>query len=99
MLDIAGGRGALAEALAVRGIPATVVDPWLRPDRKLPAGAEGVGAAGAGGAPRPAGWEQLCELFDEGFGARHPARLAGCAVLVGLHPDQPTGAIAAAALG
>ena len=80
VLDVAGGKGILAQQLAqMEIIQCTVVDPY---DRRQ------------GAKQRQGGkYQQICEEFNSGFVLRHREMIADVAVLVGLHPDQPTGDI------
>jgi hypothetical protein len=96
VVDVAGGNGELAQQLATEyQIPATVVDPAAPP---LPSWSTGNSCQGT--APTAAvAASRLAEHFDEAFGHRHPELLASASLLVGLHPDQPTGVIATVACG
>lgn len=79
VLDVAGGRGQLADALTAAGLPVTVIDPYQRPvtARRL--------------RKRQSTYRSLQEEFDgAGFVDRHRALVEDCSALVGLHPDQPT---------
>ena len=92
VLDIAGGKGDVALALAAAGVPCTVVDPrpCLKRDGSptLPEGTPGV--------------SQILSPFDhEGFvaaGAPHEGLMASASLLLGMHPDEATEAIVDAAL-
>ena len=107
VVDVAGGKGELAQQLAREyQIPATVVDPLAaQPLPPPPSSSSSVGnVCQAAGTSKPsaaiaASVVRLAEPFDEGFGERHPELLASASLLVGLHPDQPTGAIASVACG
>lgn len=121
VLDIAGGRGDLAQALSSEfGVDTTVIDPVQRPPRH----ASKRSADGEKSRARrpvathgcttevPGRIRQLLQPFDQSFGQpcpHNPAHeslqppqeqeqaewlLANASVLVGLHPDQPTGDIA-----
>jgi hypothetical protein len=98
VVDVAGGNGELAQQLAMEyQIPATVVDPAAPPLTLSPTRTSCQGRAPAGATGAAVAW--LVEHFDEGFGYRHPELLASASLLVGLHSDQPTGAIATVACG
>lgn len=90
VLDVAGGKGELARALAAQGIPAVTVDPYCSPELEAAAQQDSVTANGW---PR-----QLREPFNWRFGESHADLLDAASCLVGLHPDQPTGAIVEVAL-
>lgn len=80
VLDVAGGNGCLANALAELGVPCTVVDPY---DRREAAKQREKGGR----------YRQLKEEFNDLFVDHHQELMASVSVLVGLHPDQPTGDI------
>ena len=85
VLDVAGGKGELSRALDERGISSVIVDP-------LSCG--GVDAGKESGCfPR-----HLRVAFNWQFGDMHGELLHKSSCLVGLHPDQPTGAIVEVAL-
>ena len=97
VVDVAGGTGELAQQLATEyRIPATVVDPAAPP---LPPSATGTSCQQGRAPAATVAVARLAERFDEAFGHRHPELLASASLLVGLHPDQPTGAIATVACG
>jgi hypothetical protein len=97
VLDVAGGRGDLSRALSTEyGINTTVVDPSQKPPRPggHPPAPAGARASATNSRSATTGTvAQLVECFDQDFGARHPDLLATASLLVGLHPDQPTGDI------
>jgi hypothetical protein len=89
VLDVAAGRGQLSTQLCEqldrdgetgggRQLRCTMVEPAPRPDTPGTIAPPDVDDSGR--------VVLLREPFDEGFAARHPALLAGCSVLVGLHP-------------
>jgi len=91
VLDVAGGKGELARALAAQGIPAVTVDPYCSSPELAAASQQDAVAAN--------GWPlQLREPFNWRFGESHADLLNAVSCLVGLHPDQPTGAIVEVAL-
>jgi len=92
VLDVAGGRGDLAAALARAGAAVVTVDPRpAKPTRaKARAWAAAAAAAAAAGAPPPRPPEHLLERFDGGFIAARAALLRGVSLVVGFHPDEAT---------
>ena len=76
----------MASALADRGVVSCVVDPCCENSDQT------VGA-------NPSAWPRaVAEPFDWRFDERHRPLVDAAAALVGLHPDQPTGAIVEVAL-
>lgn len=88
VLDVAGGKGELSRALGQRGIPGVTVDPMCGIN-------EGSTDAGAESESFP---RNLRVSFNYQFGDTHSRLLQKASCLVGLHPDQPTGAIVEVAL-
>lgn len=89
VLDIAGGKGELSRALQQRGVPSMIVDPMS-------------GGCDDGfdilDVEAKSERRQLRVAFDWQFGDTHSDVLKKSSCLVGLHPDQPTGAIIEVAL-
>lgn len=110
ILDIAGGRGALATSLIKdHGRRCVVVDPaGLALKRRQRQVLQRAGIVLDGGEPSTSAadgdtndgsWlRQRAEWFDEAFVQRNQALVGGADALVGLHPDQATEAIVDAAL-
>jgi hypothetical protein len=96
VLDVAGGRGDLAAALARAGVRVVTVDPRPAKPTKAKARAWAAAAAAAdaaaadAGTPPPCMPEHLLELFDDAFVASHAALVAGVSLIVGFHPDEAT---------
>ena len=103
VLDVAGGHGGLALALAQRGVPCVVVDPLsLSAHRQHPAGRQSVEPAAGPSSPvlTEYGGDEgttttvfVREMFDAAFVDRRRDLLDASSVVVGLHPDEATGAI------
>ncbi len=89
VLDVAGGKGELSRALGLRGIPAVIVDPMCCGIN------DGSTDAGTESDSFP---QYLRVAFNWQFGDTHSRLLQEASCLVGLHPDQPTGAIVEVAL-
>jgi hypothetical protein len=92
VLDVAGGRGDLAAALARAGVTVVTVDPRPpKPTRaKARAWVAAEAAAAAAGAPPPRAPEHLRELFGAAFEGAHGELLRRVALVVGFHPDEAT---------
>ena len=97
IVDVAGGKGALAFEMHLRQIPCLTVDP--RPACLSKAAKKHYQARGSS-EPMLERFrldlDQVCDLFDGDFLSRHPERrgfLLGACCLVGLHPDQATNPI------
>ncbi|KAH0484234.1 MAG: uncharacterized protein KVP18_003472 [Porospora cf. gigantea A] len=97
IVDVAGGKGALAFEMHLRQIPCLTVDP--RPACLSKAAIKHYQTRGS---TEPMlerfrlDLDQVCDLFDGEFLSRHPGRrafLLGACCFVGLHPDQATNPI------
>jgi len=98
VLDVAGGRGSVSfELWTRRGIPCTLVDPrplrFTKEQHKwLKGSSPDVVAAAKRGACK-----QLLTRFDPDMwraDTEEGSLIRGCSVVVGMHPDEATGAIA-----
>lgn len=89
VLDIAGGKGALSNALAALGVPCTLVDPFAGFGRDPTAQHRGEGRSGTVGLLLDRAVRSL-SLTVEALEAEEPELAAGCGAVVALHPDEAT---------
>ncbi|KAF4714098.1 hypothetical protein FOZ62_019065 [Perkinsus olseni] len=105
VVDVAGGKGELAVELAALGIPVTVIDPRqnLAPTRRLRQLVNRL-MGGKMSKEKCVAWRlehtrHLKMLLDDEMDARTKADIfRDCSVVVGMHPDQATGYLQAAAM-
>ena len=98
--DVAGGKGYISCRLWLEyGIPCTVIEPRdVTLKRRM---VKAVGLKGVGGFRRVQAelgpTDDVSQEGKEGCGQELRAALEGCSILIGMHPDQATGAIVDAA--